>query len=112
MKYIKLFEEETSGKYFLYNIEPTKVDDQFTFDWNIEILEKFIKSHVSGISKNELKRYFAFTLQEFIDKMPSSYFENKDMEKIQKYLEKEIASSGKHWMGMHSDASMRKGMQH
>jgi hypothetical protein len=104
-------EEINTLSQFINNIKPESNDkycNSFTFNQNIKNIIECIKKNIRGISDNEVDRFIAFTLQDIYDEIPDYYFREKNLEKINQYIEREIQSYSNSWMSMHSDNAIRK----
>jgi len=100
------------GVGLVYDIrENPEEEGEYLFKTNNEEIKKLIRKYIHGISDNELDRFWAFTLKDIYEKIPIRYFEKRNYKEIDKYIEQDIQSWERSWMGMHSDKAMKSMMR-
>jgi len=100
------------GRGLIYDIrENPNEEGSYFFKTNNEKIKNLIRKYIQGISDNELNRFWAFTLNDIYDKIPMTYFENKNYKKIDKYIEQSIQAWSPLWMSMHGDKAIKKGIR-
>jgi hypothetical protein len=92
--------------HFLYDIKKDHNGD-YSFHVNIEKIIPIIKKNNPGISKNEIERFLAFSMDRIYQHIPNYYFETNNLKTIDALIERGIEDESQGWMGMHSDKAMK-----
>ena len=94
------------GGILIYNIR--EENDEYIFSVDNEAIEKYIKKCIPSISKNEIDRFCAFTLQDIYDSLSLIDLKNKDEKALTDFIRQQIESRSRYWIGMHSDKAMNR----